>query len=212
MVKQTMTKKRSKLSERLIGMGDSHLDNFTFFCSATCRIPGATAYGLLNDDSETRAREAFKGFIKSYPDSIPLLCLGEVDCNSLPWKFNSSKRPEFFIQQSVERLFEFLDEFTTSFILPSVILPPIDRYRGLGFRPWVTSGMKERTVLVQIYNALLSTLAAERGHHFLDITSKTTGPDGLIDKSFIIAHNDVHLDPSKLYPIVLEALDKVRYE
>lgn len=204
--------KRSKLSERLIGMGDSHLDNFTFFCAATCRIPGATAYGLLNDDSETRAREAFKGFINAYPDSIPLLCLGEVDCNSLPWKFGSTERPELFIQRSVDRLFEFLDEFTMPFILPSVTLPPIDRYKGLGFRHWVTAGMKERTILVQLYNAMLSTFAKERGHHFLDITSKTTGSDGLVNKSFIIAHNDVHLDPSKLYPIVRDSLDMVIYE
>jgi hypothetical protein len=44
---------RPKISETLIGVGDSHLDNFTFFCAATCRIPGATAYGLANPESET---------------------------------------------------------------------------------------------------------------------------------------------------------------
>jgi len=44
---------RPKISETLIGVGDSHLDNFTFFCAATCRIPGATAYGLANPESES---------------------------------------------------------------------------------------------------------------------------------------------------------------
>ena len=76
---------RSKISERLIGMGDSHLDNFSFFCAATCRIPGATAHGLVNDNSVTRSREAFKSFLSAFPSYIPFLCLGEVDCNSLPW-------------------------------------------------------------------------------------------------------------------------------
>jgi len=207
-----MTLQRSTLSNKLIGMGDSHLDNFTFFCAATCRIPGATAYGLLNGDSETHAREAFIGFLKAFPNYIPLLCVGEVDCNSLPWKFGRTDPPEFFIQQAVENLFDFLDGFSCKFILPSVILPPIDHYKGLGFRHWVTAGMKERTILVQLYNALLQTRAKERGHFYLDITSQTIGPDGFINKSFIIAHNDVHLDPTKMYTIVRESLDKVIYE
>jgi hypothetical protein len=210
MVKQTMGKlTRSIISENLIGMGDSHLDNFTFFCAATCRVPGATAYGLLNNNSETMAREAFKGFLDAFPKHIPLLCLGEVDCNSLPWKFGRTESPESFIYQSIEHLFTFLDEFNRQFILPSVTLPPIDAYKGLGIRHWVTSNMKDRTILVKLYNALLATKASEYGHRYLDITSQTVGPDGLIDKSFIISHNDVHLDPSKMYSIVRKKLDEV---
>lgn len=200
---------RSIISENLIGMGDSHLDNFTFFCAATCRIPGATAYGLLNDNSETRSREAFKSFIDSFPNHIPLMCLGEVDCNSLPWKFGKTEPPEKLIHQSIENLFSFLDEFNKKFILPSVVLPPIDAYKGLSIRHWVTSTKEERTILVNLYNKMLKTKADEYGHIYLDITSKTVGSDGFIDKSFIIAHNDVHLDPSKMYSIVRKKLDEV---
>jgi hypothetical protein len=203
---------RSKLSNRLIGMGDSHLDNFTFFCAATCRIPGATAYGLINDDSETRAREAFKNFLDAFPDYIPLLCVGEVDCNSLPWRLERSVPPELIIQQSVENLFDFIDEFDRKFILPSVILPPIDQYKDLSFRTFVTANQKERTLLVQIYNALLATKAKDYGHYFIDITSQTINSEGLVDKKYIISTEDVHLNASKMYPIVINELDKVIYE
>jgi len=210
MVKQTMGKlTRSIISEILIGMGDSHLDNFEFFCAATCRIPGATAYGLVNENSDTRAREAFKGFLSAFPKYLPLLCVGEVDCNSLPWRHGQTKSPELFIYDSIENLFSFLDEFNRSFILPSVTLPTVHSFKELTIRNYVTSDKKERTLLVGLYNALLETKAKEYGHKYLDITSQTIGPDGMIDQSFVKAHDDVHLNRFKMYDIVRNRLNEV---
>jgi hypothetical protein len=200
---------RSIISDNLIGMGDSHLDNFTYFCAATCRIPGATAYSLIKDKSETRSREAFKAFLSAFPKHIPLLCVGEVDCNSLPWRHGENKRPESFIYDSVEHLFEFLDESNRSFILPSVTLPPVDSFAELSVRPFVTANKSERTILVKLYNALLETKAKEYGHKYLDITSQTTGLDGLVNIDYIRNPKDVHLDPTKLYDIVKKKLDEV---
>ncbi len=212
MVKQTMPKQRSILSKKLIGMGDSHLDNFSFFCAATCRIPGATAYGLMNDNSETRAREAFKGFLSAYPNYIPLLCLGEVDCNSLPWRKSSKCPPIDSIYASIDNLSSFLFEIDRKFILSSVTLPPVDCYKCVGIRLHVTSDQQERTKLVHLYNELLKEVAIEQGHHYLDITTKTSLSNGLVDPSFIVSTSDVHLDPSKLYPIVRYQLDGVHYD
>ena len=202
----------SRLSNKLIGMGDSHIDNFTFFCAATCRIPGATAYGLLNSDSDTRARETFKNFILSFPKYIPLLCIGEVDCNSLPWRAGYNRSAEASIYQSIENLFVFLDEFNCKFILPSVTLPTVESFKLLGVRTLVTSNKEERTLLVKLYNALLMNKSREYGHYYLDITSKTVGSDGLINEDFIKSNSDVHLNPTKLYTIIRDSLDEVVYE
>jgi hypothetical protein len=202
----------SKISGRLIGMGDSHLDNFTFFCAATCRIPGATAYSLTNLKSETHAGDAFYHFLSVFPPFyIPLLCIGEVDCNSLPWRKVTNEKPTYFIHQSVSRLFSFIKETKRKFILPSVTLPPVDSYKEQGVRLHVTSNQQERTELVVLYNKVLKEVADKLGHHFLDITTPTTGLDGLVDQSFIRSNSDVHLSPTKLYLIIRDLLDKVDY-
>lgn len=200
---------RSTISNRLIGMGDSHLDNFTFFCAATCRVPGATAYGLTNNQSETRAREAFLNFLFAFPGYIPLLCVGEVDCNSLPWKHNNTDPPESFISQSIEHLFSFLAETGRKFILPSVTLPPVESYQGTKIRPWVKANKEARTALVKLYNKRLKVIAAKEGHIFLDITTPTTGIDGLVNKFFTQSDSDVHLAPEKIRDIVRLRLDGV---
>lgn len=202
--------KRSTISNRLIGMGDSHLDNFTYFCAASCRIPGATSYGLTNPQSDTKAREAFLGFLSAFPKSyIPLLCVGEVDCNSLPWRIESEDKPYLCIHKSLAHLFQFIKEVDRKFILPSVTLPPVEDYRKIEARLHVSSSKQERTDLVKLYNRVLKTTAEKNGHSFIDITTPTTGKDGLVDQSFIRSTSDAHLMPSKLYPIVKELLDGV---
>jgi hypothetical protein len=190
-------------------MGDSHLDNFEFFCAATCRIPGATAYGLTNNHSETRSKEAFLGFLFAYHDYIPLLCVGEVDCNSLPWKHGRIDPPELFIDQSIDHLFSFLYDTKKRFILPSVILPPVESYSGTKIRPWVKANKEERTALVKLYNKKLQKESATMGHLFLDITTPTTGQDGLVNQSFVQSPTDVHLSSEKLRDIVRFRLDGV---
>lgn len=199
---------RSKISERLIGMGDSHLDNFSFFCAATCRIPEATAHGLVNDNSVTRSREAFKSFLSAFPSYIPLLCLGEVDCNSLPW-YMPEDDPKEVIHQAVNNLSIFLKETDRKFILSSVTLPPIDSYQSSEVRLHVTADKKERTSLVKLYNKLLKDISIKSGHHYLDLTTPTTGKDGFVDKSYIRSLSDVHLSSDKVRTIVRSLLDEV---
>ena len=210
MVKQSMGNlARAKISDKLIGMGDSHLDNFTFFCAATCRIPGATSYGLDNPNSETNARNAFTNFINAFPSHIPLLCIGEVDCNSLPWRSNEHRSPEEFVMFSIDTLFKFLDDFNKKFILPTVTLPPVEDFQTLNIRNHVTAGKKKRTELVKLYNDYLREGCSRMGHYFLDITSSTMNAEGFIDNSFIRSPFDVHLKPWKLHNIVKERLDSI---
>jgi len=193
-------------------MGDSHLDNFEFFCAATCRIPGATAYSLTNLGSETHAGDAFYRFISAFPKSyIPLLCVGEVDCNSLPWRVTTTEKPSYFVHQSISRLLSFIKETKRTFILPSVTLPPVEDYKEIGARTHVTSCKQERTELVKLYNKVLKEVATKNGHFFLDITTPSTGEDGLVHQDFIRSASDVHLMPSKLYSIIKKLLDEVPY-
>jgi hypothetical protein len=190
-------------------MGDSHLDSFTYFCAAICRIPGATSYGLTKQNSITKAREAFQSFLSVFPHYVPILCVGEVDCNSLPWRIENFKSPKEVIHHSINNLFTFIQETNRKFILPSVTLPTVDSFKELKFRSFVTANKEERTTLVKFYNTLLHKKALEHGHVFLDITTPSTGPDGLVNSAYIRTDTDVHLVPHKLRPIIADLLDKV---
>lgn len=197
---------RPLISNKLIALGDSHVDMFTYFCFASCRIVGATAYGLVNGLSITNSRQAFLSFINSFPESIPLICVGEVDCNSVVWK---QKNYEEFIDLSVENLISFIEETKRKFIISSVILPPVDSYIGMHIRPLVKATKQQRTEIVKLFNNLLNQKSTKLGHYFLDITTPTTASDGFVDERYIISPKDVHLSPYKMADIIGERLSKV---
>jgi hypothetical protein len=169
---------RSKFKDSLVAVGDSHIDMFTYFCNATCRVVGASAMGLSNEHSLTQARRAFSSFLKTMNEFTPLICVGEVDCNSIAWKSTLSCYDA--IQISINNLFTFLKEFNKSFIISSVILPPVNSYIGMHFRTDVAASKEARTALVKHYNKIVKERARLENHYFLDITTPTTGPDGFV--------------------------------
>ena len=198
---------RSKISDNLIAIGDSHLDMFTFFCNATCRVVGASAYGLTSKSSATHARQAFLSFVSAFPYHTPLICVGEVDCNSIAWNKSNGKEPEDIIKISIDNLFKFLKDTGKRFIIPSVVLPPVESYKDLSVRNHVDATKEQRTSLVKIFNTLLESYSESLGHYYLDITTQTTGPDGFVDSRFIVSPKDVHLSPIQIYDIVRVKLD-----
>jgi hypothetical protein len=200
---------RLPISNKIIGLGDSHLDLFTYFCNATCRIPGATAYGLTSLTSETSARQGFLNFLASFPTQIPLLCIGEVDCNSLPWRAEITTDPHQVIHNSVNNLFTFISETNRKFILPSVTLPPVESYKDLSIRKHVPSSKLERTLLVNLYNKLLKEKSLKLGHYYIDITSPTTDTLGFVHQDYIISPIDVHLSSYKMHNIIRSTISSL---
>lgn len=193
---------RSILSDRLIAIGDSHLDMITFFTRAICRVPGATAYGLVKDDTKTNSRVAFLSFLSAFPSDIPLICVGGVDCTFLIWK--KDIEPKAVVRMSIDHLFTFLKETKRKFIITSVILPPNDDKRFA----WNTATREQRTDIVKLFNTYLAQLSKSEGHYYLDIATPTMGPDGLVDKKYIVSPKDIHLAPIQIYDVVREKLDE----
>jgi hypothetical protein len=197
--------RQSLITNKLVVVGDSHVDMFTYFCIASCRIAGASAYGLGNPDSLTKSAEAMSGFLAAYDKYIPLICVGEVDCNSIAW---SKPDPMKFVDDAVRNLARFISLRNRKFIVSSVILPPVDSYIGSRARPRVTSTKKQRTSLVKLFNINLKDMCDTLGHFFLDITTSTTGPDGFVDPKYIINPKDVHLSPIQMFDVIREKLDE----
>jgi hypothetical protein len=174
----------------------------TFFTRAICRVPGATAYGLVKDDTKTNSRVAFLSFLSAFPSDIPLICVGGVDCTFLIWK--KDIEPKAVVRMSIDHLFTFLKETKRKFIITSVILPPNDDKRFA----WNTATREQRTDIVKLFNTYLAQLSKSEGHYYLDIATPTMGPDGLVDKKYIVSPKDIHLAPIQIYDVVREKLDE----
>ena len=188
------------ISNNLIAIGDSHVDMYSPFCRAICKVPGATAYGLGNDSSSTRARRAFLGFLSNLKDFIPIVCLGEVDCNSLFWHKKISDNR--FLNKSVRALMKFLSETDMKFIISSVIPPAVDNYQVTQVRSHVTSSKAERTEIVQKFNNLLNLRSITYGHLYLDITTDLLNSEGVLDMTYAKSQHKTHLDAKKVKPII----------
>ncbi|MBS7543367.1 hypothetical protein [Ancylobacter oerskovii] len=186
--------------KQIIGLGDSHLQYFSFAATNgllspyqfhACRVPGATAAGLMNEKSATDARGSFLNFLKEYDKtSLVLLHLGEVDCGILVWlraqKNGTSLEHE--VSRSIESYMRFVDELVAggrkNVAITSATLPTINDHDHSGDiisirRQAVSATQKQRTEVTHLFNAQLAREAAARGLTFIDaqaeVVDRATG-------------------------------------
>lgn len=192
---------------KFLSLGDSHTIMFRNRCAAMCIVPGATAYGLKNGSSITNGRNIFSSILQ-VTDYVPIICLGEVDCNSLLWRLEANIQD--FIDQSTSSLVEFLSSHNKPFIVSSVILPPVDNYQETQVRTFVHANKVERTAVVKQFNNLLKQKSTSKGHLFLDLTPDIEGEDGLLNPYFAKSPRETHLDNKKIIPVIKRKLNEAK--
>lgn len=192
--------------KQIIGLGDSHLQYFSFAAANGllspyefhgCRVPGATASGLMNEKSATDARSSFINFLKGRDKkSIILLHLGEVDCGILVWlrsqKNGTSVERE--VPRSIETYMSFVDELLVDgwkkIIITSATLPTINDNDHSGDvisirRQAVSATQKDRTDVTHFFNAELAREATRRGLSFVDAKTEVVDlATGMVDTRF----------------------------
>lgn len=194
----------------IASVGDSHVDMFSPFSRAMCKVPGATLWGLSKESSETKAMRAFLAFLKAIPEFNPLICVGEVDCNSLYWHKNESLSIGKYLDICMKRLKWFLSNIEKKFIISSIVLPPVDTYKHSRGRPHVKASKEERTDLVKVFNNSLKNLAELDDHYYLDISTPTLGKDGLVHPHFIKTVRNTHLNNRKMEVVIREKLNEYK--
>lgn len=190
--------------KQFIAIGDSHIDMFARLCKVTCRIPGASAYGITNLNSDTRANRIISALLSTLHEYKVIISLGEVDCNSVYWMKSMSK--EDYVQAAISNLSSFLSTFTQHLIISSVILPPVDDYQKTNMRPQVSATKLERTNLVYLFNSHLQKMCTNNNYHYLDITTPTANKQGLLRNKFMISKTNSHLNPNTIFPIIKKGL------
>ena len=210
-------------------LGDSHTRYFLFLQNSyplrstylrVFNITGATASGLSNPHSKTRAAMAFGFLLRRLDSSQSLLMqLGEVDCGFAIWiratKYGTRAEDE------LERAFDhYMNSVTKARALGfdkifiATVSPPTIEDWGLWrgpighMRRQVAAGMVERSQLTRLFNQLLREGAAEFGYNFLDVEGLFTDLQTSLVRPELFSERpgDLHLSNEKAAKIFREAL------
>jgi hypothetical protein len=159
-------------------------------------VAGATALGLANPNSQTRALPQFEHVIQRLPRARPLLfMLGEVDCGFVIWWRAQTKRvkPRAELKRSLRNYVAFLERLLGDGrrrLLVAAAPPPTildGQHWGeiANLRREVTASLTERTELTFEYNARLRDWTRREGCSFLDYEADIVDPSsGLVAVEF----------------------------
>ena len=188
-------------------------------------IGGATALGLANPNSRTRALPRFEHAIRSIPTGRPLLfMLGEVDCGFVIW--HRAETRGIPVQRELDRsirnytrFLQRLQEDGRGRIVVAATPPPTIREGQdwgdvANLRREVKASLCDRTQLTLEYNARLRTWAAARGVAFLDYEREVLDAGtGVVAETFRNPNpRDHHLAPAPFGSVLAGHLRGLGFE
>ena len=186
-------------------LGDSHVRVFEhwWFLWALPRVrwhieyvPGGTATGLPNPQSQTQAASRFHAALQSVPHDTVVLNLGEVDTGYTIWaraarEAQDAQAPQRLMQQAADRYIAFITELTARHRLLVVSAPlptlpddfePADAVGTT--RKALPQTQAERTALTLAFNDRVAAACAALGVPYLDDRAASLGPDGLVSPAW----------------------------
>lgn len=228
---KSLKKAWRRLQKRCLGgrnilvLGDSHCGVFEYCFDQGLLAPhwlnceivaGATAWGLNNDLSATRAWRKFDHALQRFAAcDVVVIMLGECDCSFALWKKaeHLNVPPETLLDHSlagirrlVLRVCEDSPARPRKVILVGAILPTVADAvvptQDNPLRRAVGASQTERTQLVLAYNEKLGQLAAAMGVAYFDLSVQTMDPArGLVDGRFVARAEDHHLSHPASAPL-----------
>lgn len=217
--------------KEIICIGDSHASVFDYinynswfsgYYFRTLIIHGATASGIQNPNSTTKARIQFDNFIDSIKNKNNFLViqLGEVDCGFVIWyraeKLNISA--EYQLQETIFNYQKFILSCKNKIqncIIMSAVLPTIQDNQNFGeianLRKEVKASLVERTALTIKFNKLMEQFCVKNNILFLNIESQILDKNTKTVKKEFLNENplDHHLSNKRFGTIILSELNKL---
>lgn len=211
--------------KNILVLGDSHIKVFRYanfkqnkYNFIIGEVPGATAQGMTNPNSQTNALKIFTNWINNNQkfDKV-IIMLGEVDCGFLIWirskKYNISVEEQ--IKLSSNNLYKFIynillkkynnkDIIILGSVLPTILDNTNKKFLN-GLRSEVDISIKKRTETTLEYNLKLKKISKIIGCHYIDITEYIYDNDTkIINKKYLNSNPyDHHLDDEKTYKLWL---------
>ncbi|MBI9062160.1 MAG: hypothetical protein JEZ14_09230 [Marinilabiliaceae bacterium] len=206
------------------GEAFKHIDWNTFNLQPSyCIVQGATASGLANPNSQTKALPIFKNYLNTrvkIKDTI-IFQLGEIDCGFTIWL--RAEKKELNISDQLEEtiknyssLLEFAKFKTTKPIIITTAIPPtIEDDQDFGeianLRKKVKATQLERTKLTQSFNQRMNEICKQQTYAFIDLGKTLINPTSRIVKEEYKNDNplDHHLESNKLAKLLQCELSKI---
>ena len=177
-------------SQKVLAIGDSHIRVFEhkffklFFKNFTFNItyvPGATAYGIGNEHSKTRAYVLFKESLEKSDYKKIIITLGEVDTAYTLWSIatRDEKSINEVLSLSIQRYQTFLNELIcyAPVVVLSAPLPTISDLADCddaiqGVRKKVNVSQKRRTLLALHFNRKIKNFCETKSNvTFVELSS-----------------------------------------
>ena len=210
--------------QEILVLGDSHSPVFNhelfkekfpdvFFNVLT--VVGATASGLENPNSKTKAYPIFKEAVKESTAKQVIVMLGEVDTGFVIW-YRAQKYQESvasMMDKAVESYSRFLLELTTRFdvVCISTPLPTIQDDNDWGdvanARREVTASLVERTALTLEFNLLIQMFCRQNNIRYIMLDGVSLGEGGIVRADLLNRDcNDHHYDPEHYSRLLVDGL------
>ena len=204
-------------AEEVLVLGDSHTEAFNAFGGldllfsiakyrfTVCSVGGATASGLKNLNSKTKALRKFQNAIQRYKGKKVFIMLGEVDTGFAIWlKSQTQNIPvEESYQKALDNYFDFVVDLSKKFSVYvfSTPLPTISDDQSAGEiafkRSAINISQRERTNLTKRFNNDLESFCKKLGLQFVSLDEDSINPqtgivrDELINKNPLDHHYDL---------------------
>lgn len=209
-------------------IGDSHAGIFNYYRENNCfkntrfkvySIGGATALGIKNIKSKTKARTLFESYIGNINKNHHLLIsLGEVDCDYLIWlkaKRDNASVDTIF-KSAIKNYMEFIMRINfygiQNIIVYSVPLPTIKKAQSKGLisdiRADAEISLRKRTELTKRFNNEMRRFCEKSNIKYLDIEKYLINKKtGLLDKKYLNPNRlDHHLYDMAVIPHITREL------
>jgi hypothetical protein len=192
----------------LVVLGDSHIHGFRGIAGYIGMIPGATAYGLANENSRTQAGNKFRSVMEKLGTKhIYLFHLGEVDCSSLSWKKQKEGIVEVIVQSCLNYI-RFIRTLTGyRLIIASCPPTPVISYLGSkGNRTSNGSVWEVRTDLINRFNLMMEAFCLGANIRFYNY-HKDVCKNGIVLDNFKLPNaSNPHLNPQELHKVFSKSL------
>lgn len=205
LLRWAQARRERRATHTVLVLGDSHVRVFEhwWFLWALPRVrwhieyvPGGTATGLPNPQSQTQAASRFLAALRSVPHDSVVLNLGEVDTGYTIWaraarEAQDAQAPQRLMQQAADRYIAFITELAAHhrLLVVSAPLPTLpddfEPANAVGTtRKALPHTQAERTALTLAFNDRVAAACAALGVPYLDDRAASLGPDGLVSPAW----------------------------
>lgn len=210
--------------QEILVLGDSHTpifnhalfkEKFPKHVFNVLTVIGATASGLENPNSKTKAYPIFREAVKQSTAKQVIVMLGEVDTGFVIW-YRAQKYQESvaaMMDKAVTSYSRFLLELTMRFevVCISTPLPTIQDNNDWGdianARREVTASQLERTALTLEFNRIMQQFCAQHNIRYIMLDHVSLGECGTVKADLLNSDcSNHHYDPEQYSSLLVEGL------